>query len=138
MSAAPPRTLPALDEDSGFYWRAGAKGRLLIQRCACGHYQHPPFPRCSACGSEAVAPAPVSGRGRVATFTINYQPWRPGLAVPYVFAAVELAEQPGLYVFTNIIGLDPEATRIGMEVEVTFEEAGDVWLPLFQPVTAHG
>lgn len=138
MNAAPPRVLPALDQDSHFYWKAGAEGRLLIQRCACGRYQHPPFPRCAACGSEAVAPVPVSGRGRVKTFTINYQPWRPGLAVPYVFAAVELAEQPGLYVFTSIIGLDPEATRIGIDVEVTFEEAGDVWLPMFLPVTAHG
>lgn len=52
-SPPPPRKLPLLEPGSAFYWTSGAEGTLRIQRCtACGTYQHPPFPRCAACGSE--------------------------------------------------------------------------------------
>lgn len=128
------RTLPALERDTAFFWTAGAQGLLLIARCGtCGHYQHPPFPRCPACGSDAVRPEPVSGKARVASFTINRQRWTQGLAAPFVFAAVELAEQPQLYLFTNIVGCPVEEVRIGMPVAVTFERHGDVHLPMFRP-----
>lgn len=130
------RQLPALEPDTEFFWTAGAEGRLKISRCqACGCWQHPPLPRCPKCQGE-VAPEPVSGRGRVATFTVNEQPWVPGLQVPFVFAAVELAEQAELYVFTNIVGCPPEAVRTGMPVEVIFEQHGELFLPLFQPTGA--
>ncbi len=133
------RKLPKLEPESTFFWQSGADGHLRILRCDdCGRYQHPPFPRCPACGSEAVAPTVVSGKGRVASYTINYEPWTPGLKIPFVYAAVELAEQPELYVLTNVLA--PVVTvKIGMPVEVCFERHEDVWLPLFQPEeTARG
>lgn len=133
-SEGPPRQLPALEPETRAFWTAGAERRLLITRCeACGLYQHPPLPRCPSCGSEAVTPAPVSGRALVASFTVNHQPWLRGLDAPYVFAAVELVEQAELYLFTNIVGCPVEAVRIGMSVKVRFEPHGDVFLPLFEP-----
>lgn len=141
-SAAPvaQRQLPAVERDTEFFWTAGAEDRLLICRCeACDRYLHPPLPRCPACGGDKVSPAAVSGRARVASFTVNQQAWVPGLAVPFVFAAVELVEQAELYVFTNIVGCPVEEVRIGMPVEVLFERHGEVFLPLFQPAGAsHG
>ncbi|MDE2597502.1 MAG: OB-fold domain-containing protein [Sphingomonadales bacterium] len=135
---APPRKLPVLDDLSGFFWTSGADGVLRVQRCtACGHWQHPPLPSCAQCHADDLAPQPVSGRGRVKTFTINRQAWTPGMA-PFTFAAIELDEQAELYLFSNVTG-DPEAVRTGMAVEVTFEQQDDVWLPLFRPVeAAHG
>lgn len=128
------RQLPRLDQENRFFWTAGAEGRLLICRCGdCGVYLHPPRPRCSGCASANVAPAPVSGRGRVAAYTVNEQSWIPGLAVPFVFAAVELEEQAELYVFTNIVNCPVEAVGAAMAVEVIFEHLDDVFLPLFQP-----
>ncbi|CAN7315333.1 OB-fold domain-containing protein [Phenylobacterium sp. LjRoot225] len=128
------RQLPALDPDTAFFWTSGADGRLRIGRCAaCGRYQHPPLPRCPECGGD-VSPTPVSGRARVASYTVNQQAWVPGLAVPFVFAAVELVEQAELYVFTNIVGCPVEDVRTGLPVEVTFEQQGEVFLPLFHPV----
>ncbi len=130
------RKLPKLTPETEFFWTSGADGQLRIQRCHdCSHYQHPPFPRCAKCGSENVAPAVVSGRGRVATYTINYEPWYPGLAVPFVFAAIELAEQSQLYVFSSVDMPVTEA-RIGTPVSVYFEHDEDVWLPLFRPEPA--
>lgn len=127
------RKLPQLTPETEFFWTSGADGKLRIQRCsACRHWQHPPFPRCTVCGSEDVAPQVVSGRGTVATYTINFEPWYPGLAVPFAFAAIELDEQPQLYVFSNVDAPIGEA-RIGMPVSVYFERDDDVWLPLFRP-----
>ena len=136
-AAAPPaRKLPELEPDTAFFWTSGEDGRLRIQRCRdCGHYQHPPLPRCPKCHGEAVAPEAVSGEARVATYTINYEPWLPGLPVPFVFAAVELAEQAQLYVFTNILA-PIHAVRIGQPVKVSFERHEDVWLPMFAPMEA--
>lgn len=134
----PPRRLPELEPDTSFYWTSGADGRLRIQRCDdCGRYQQPPWPRCTACASEAVTPTVVSGRGRIASYTINYEPWMPGLKVPFVFAAVELEEQAELFVFTNILA-PIDAVRIGMEVAVSFELHEDVYLPMFVPVAGSG
>lgn len=129
----PTRQLPALEKDTAFFWTAGAEGQLLICRCrACGRYQHPPLPSCPDCGRE-VAPTPVSGKARVATFTVNHQPWVPGMAIPFVFAAVELIEQPELYVLTNIVDCPVDEVRIGMQVEVCFEQHGNIFLPMFRP-----
>jgi len=136
LSAAPApaaRKLPLIEADTAFFWQSGADGVLRIQRCgACGHWQHPPFPRCTACHGEALSPQPVSGRGRVVTYTVNHEAWLPGLDVPFLFAAVELVEQAELHVFTNLL-MPVDAARIGMAVRVTFEQHEDVWLPLFVP-----
>lgn len=130
----PARKLPALEAESAFFWTSGADGQLRVLACdECGQYQHLPLPRCRHCHSEAMSPRVMSGRGRVVSYTINYEPWLPGLAVPFVFAVVELAEQRELYVFTNLL-TPPETARIGMEVGVEFEQHDDVWLPMFRPV----
>ncbi|WP_159978671.1 MULTISPECIES: Zn-ribbon domain-containing OB-fold protein [unclassified Novosphingobium] len=126
------RKLPKLEPETAAYWTSGADGALRIQRCAdCGTYQHPPFPHCSTCHGESVSPEVVSGKGHLASFTINYEPWLPGLPVPFVFGVVELAEQVQLYVFTNVLA-EIDAVRVGMPLTVQFEQHGDVWLPMFR------
>jgi acetyl-CoA acetyltransferase len=76
----------------------------------------------------------VSGRATLASYTINHQPWMPGLDVPYVIALVELVEQAGLRLTTNLVGCAPDAVRIGMPLRVTFRDVSDdVALPLFEP-----
>lgn len=128
------RRLPELEPLTAFFWTCGEQGRLQIQRCAeCAHYQHPPMPRCHACASSNVSPHPVSGRGSVQTYTINRQRWTPGMEVPFIYAAVELEEQAGLIVFSNILAA-PDEINTGMAVQVTFERHEDVWLPQFEPV----
>ena len=66
------------------------------------------------------------------TFTVNHQQWFAGLVDNFVFAAIELLEQPELYVFSNVLA-SPEDVRIGLLVQVCFEQQEDVWLPLFRP-----
>lgn len=129
-----PRKLPALNADTAPFWRGGAQGVLNIHRCAaCERWFHPPSPICPHCNSFEVAPQPVSGRGLVETYTVNHQPWTAELDAPFVVAIIELTEQPGLRLLSNVIGCDPGAVRIGMPVQVAFEQHEDVWLPLFTP-----
>ena len=126
--------LPELDQDNTFFWTSGADGRLRFLQCGnCQNYVHPPRARCAICRGENLSPQAVSGRGTVLTFTINHQPWFPGMEVPFVVAIVELDEQPGLRLTTNIIECPPEEVYIGQSVRVVFEQKEDVWLPLFEP-----
>lgn len=134
-TTVPRRHLPALNDRNRAFWQGGRDCQLLIQRCApCGHYIHPAGPICPVCHSRDVAPWPVSGRGTVATYTINRQRWEPDLEDPFALAIVELVEQASVRITTNIVGCPPEAVRIGMPVEVVFDHREDVWLPLFTPV----
>jgi len=128
--------LPALTPTTEFFWTSGADGRLRILRCAdCGRFVHPPGPVCRWCLSPNVAPTVVSGRGSVFTFTVNVQQWSERLSEPYVVAIVELEEEPGLRLLTNIVECAPDAVAIGMPVEVSFEAAEDVFLPRFRPAS---
>ena len=135
MSDSPPfRVLPALDDDNRFFWTSGADGVLRFLRCqACGYWLHPPAPRCPSCGGFEIAPDEVSGLGEVFSFTVNHKSWD-GSTEPYVIALVSLPEQEGLRLTTNIVGCEPDAVAIGMQVQVVFEEHdGEVWFPLFEP-----
>jgi acetyl-CoA acetyltransferase/uncharacterized OB-fold protein len=133
--SAPSLPLPALEPETEAFWRACRGGRLEIVRCrACGWYVHPPRPRCPRCHGADVAPEPVSGRATLASYTVNHQPWFPGMSVPYTIGLVELVEQPDLRLTTNVVGCAPEAVRIGMPLRVTFRTVSDeIALPLFEP-----
>jgi acetyl-CoA acetyltransferase/uncharacterized OB-fold protein len=127
--------IPALLPDTEHFWRACHDGRLEVNRCqACRWYIHPSRPVCSRCQSRDVKPEPLSGRGVVFSYTINYQPWVPNMALPFIIALVELAEQKGLRLTTNLINCPIESVRIGMPVKVVFKQVSDeVGLPLFEP-----
>ena len=128
------RPLPALDRDTEPFWTGGSQGELLIQRCrACRTYIHPPTGFCPCCESRDTAFEPVSGQATVTTFSVNFKAWIPDLPVPYVLALVTLDEQDDVRLATNIVACDPQAVRIGMRVQVRFEKADEVWVPLFAP-----
>lgn len=137
LGSMPHRHLPAITAENAFFWRAGKSGVLRFMRChRCGFYIHPPLPICRVCKSRDVQDEPVSGRGTVLTYTVNRQVWEAGLEGPYVVAIVELAEQRGLRLTSNIVNCQLDEVRIGMPVRVVFEQHDDVWLPLFEPDAA--
>jgi uncharacterized OB-fold protein len=128
------RPLPLLGADNEFFWTSGADGVLRLLRCQdCGYYVHPPSPRCPECLGGHLAVESVSGRARLFSYTVNYQPWMPNAPIPYVIGLVELDEQAGLRLTTNIVGCAVDEVEIGMDLAVVFEHHEDVWLPMFRP-----
>jgi uncharacterized OB-fold protein len=137
VTEKPFRVLPRVTPETEPFWTAGRDGVLRFLRCQDdGAYVHPPAPVCPACLGRRLAWEDVSGRATVATFTVNHQPWYPGLDPPYVVAIVEIDEDPSVRLMTNVVGCPPDSVHIGMPVQVRFEQyADDVWLPFFEPVT---
>ncbi len=135
MSDKPFRLQPLVDDENRHFWEGGAMGELRFLRCtACRSYVHPPAPVCPECLCRTLAPEAVSGRAVVHTYTINRHPWVPGFDPPYVVAIVEIEEQPGLRLMTNIVNCPIDDVDFGMEVQVLFEPLADgAYLPLFEP-----
>ncbi|ORV97899.1 Zn-ribbon domain-containing OB-fold protein [Mycobacterium kyorinense] len=99
--------------------------RLLVEHCdECARWVHPPAGTCPDCGGPLAA-RPVSGRGTVFTYTVNYHPYNPDVPTPYVIAIVELDEPAGLRVAANIVDCEPDSVHCGMPVEVRFQARAD-------------
>lgn len=106
---------------------------LLVEHCdSCAHWVHPAAGECRDCGGPLTAKA-VSGHGTVFTYTVNYHPYNPDVATPYVIALVELTEQSGLRVAANIVDCEPDSVMCGMPVAIR-PELGTSGAPLFAPV----
>ncbi len=128
----PQPPLPQPDALTAPFWGACGQDRLEVSACAdCGHRFLPPGPCCTRCWSPRLAPAEVSGRGRVFSFAVYRRTYHPGMPAPYVVALVELDEGPRL--ISNIVGCAPEGVAIDMPVELRFERAGEFNLPRFAP-----
>ncbi len=129
--------LPKLNDHNRAFWTGGGAGQLLITQCTrCGLWVNPPAADCPDCAGALVA-RPVSGRGTVFTYTVNYQPFNPAVPVPYVIAIVELDEQADLRIATNIVDCEPDSVYVGMPVKVRFErhdvDNESVFFPFFAP-----
>jgi len=114
------------------FWEYVRAHELRLQRCDdCGRYRFIPLELCPACHSVASTWSPVSGRGTVYTFTVVHRAPTPAYQAdaPYVIAQVELEEGPRIS--STLAGVDPDAVRIGMPVEVVFDDV-DAELTLYR------
>jgi len=69
------------------------------------------------------------------SWTIITHPIHPAVVdkVPYNLVEIELSEQEGLRLISNLIDCRPEEIHIGMPVEVVFEEVTpEITLPRFK------
>jgi acetyl-CoA acetyltransferase/uncharacterized OB-fold protein len=120
--------------ENEFFWTSGADGTLRILGCAsCTALIHPPQPVCRRCGGLTLAPVAVSGYATLIGFTVSHRFTTPGLPSPYVVAQVALEEDPRVRLTTNAVSCSLDDLRLGMRMEVVFQQADDVWLPLFKP-----
>jgi uncharacterized protein len=120
-----PKPVPIPDQVSKPFWDACNEKRLVIQRCQqCKRYHHPPQPICPDCLSVDLVYEPVSGRGTINSYTITRDARQPAFIAiqPYVVAQIELEEQPELIMLSNLPSARHEDVKIGLPVEVEFEE----------------
>ncbi|MBI2872150.1 MAG: OB-fold domain-containing protein [Chloroflexi bacterium] len=136
---APYGVLPQPDQHTQPFWDAAKEHRLVIQRCQrCRHYHHPPVFLCTNCNDPKATLAfeGVSGRGTVYAHYVHHFKNIGGFEdkAPYPVVAVELEEQRGLLMVTNILHCPYDQLRVGMPVEVVFEKASDeITIPQFRP-----
>ena len=129
------KPVPMPDNVTAKFWDAAKERRLLLQRCAdCGARQFFPQSHCRGCLSESLGWIEASGKGKIYSFTIVHRP--PSAAfqedAPYTVALVELDE--GVRMMSNIVGIAPDKVRVGMPVEVVFDDiTPTVSLPRFKP-----
>jgi uncharacterized OB-fold protein len=130
------RPAPGISDDTRFFWDGARQGKLLIQRCkGCGTLRHPPGPVCPKCHSFEWDALEASGRGTVYSFVVMHYPEVPPFDHPNPIALIELEE--GTRLIAQLIGVKPDAIRIGQEVQVEFHTFDDdLALPQFRPLAA--
>lgn len=124
------------DIDSAPFWDGLRSRELRILRCGeCRTFVHPPQASCPQCLSLDLAAEAVSGRGSVYSFTVVNREFAPGIKPPYVAALVDLVEQDGLRLVTNLVNVTIGDVHIGMPVRVVFFdlEGEHVTLAFFEP-----
>lgn len=124
-----------IDRDNIDFFR-GFEQQLLINKCgACGKWSQPPYPVCPFCQSDDVHATPVSGRGKIFTFTILYTGSARGVDYSggHPVAVIDLKEQDGLRATGTIVGCANDEIEIGMPVELTWIERRDAPIPAWQP-----
>ncbi len=98
-----------------FFARA-ATGTLTGIRCTrCGTLAIPPKEFCGACHQRAWEPVPLSGEGRITSFTvIRVAPRAHAAGAPYAIAHVTLTE--GVALLGRLVDIPLERIAIGMPV----------------------
>lgn len=129
------KPLPHPTEISAPYWEGLKAHEVRIQQCDRGHSLFFPRTHCPTCGSRSLKWSKVSGEGTLYSFTVARIPTMPEFTdeMPQSLAVVELRE--GVRINTTMVGVAPEALKVGMEVRPVFDERpGEVTLLRF---TAH-
>jgi uncharacterized protein len=133
--AEPERPLPRLDEpDTGPFWEATRSGELRYPVCArCGGVVFYPRGHCTHCTSLELEWRTSAGVGAIYTYTVIRQQGHPYFRgrVPYVVAFVDLDE--GFRMLAEVAGAEPDEVRVGQRVRLSWEDHGEVRVPLFRP-----
>lgn len=76
-------------------WEAWASGRMALQRCGkCGRTQHPPGGICAECGATDLSITPISGVGRLLSWSTVTRAPTPELSdqLPYTIGVAATDE----------------------------------------------
>ena len=136
MSQTAGKPAPIPDALSSPFFDGARDRRLMLQYCvSCGGWSFLVRERCPHCFAGGLGWRAASGRGTLYTFAIMHQVMNPGFSgsVPYNVSQIDLEE--GVRMVSNVVGVANDALRIGMKLEVCFEDVGDVSIPKFRPAT---
>jgi len=127
------RPLPSIEGPDKPFWLGLMQREVRAQRCGdCRMYRFPAARFCAHCRSEKSEWVAVQPTGVVETWCIFYRQYFKGLTVPYTVIQVRL--KCGIRLFSNPVGVEPDALRINMPVEAVFEDiTPEVTLLKFQP-----
>jgi uncharacterized OB-fold protein len=121
---------PEVTELTRPYWDALANGKLMFQRCECGHAFLPARHECPSCWSDALTWQQASGRGTLVSWVVYHIAYNEAFKnrLPYNVAVVELEEGPRL--ITNMVGAH-ESLSCDAAVRLAIETVDGVALARF-------
>lgn len=129
------RYLPIIYAEELPFWEGAKKRTLQLQRCnQCEKPWYPIGPTCPHCFSTDFRWDVMSGKGVVHAKVVYHKAWTKWFEdkVPYAVVQVQLAEGPRLT--TNVLECDVREVRIGMPVEVTYQDiTEEITLVQFRP-----
>jgi len=102
------------------FYKFLAAEKLMAGKCVtCGKIHLPPRPVCNNCYSKTFTWIPVSGKGKLLTYTIiHVAPQQFQTAAPYAVGIVEL--ENGLKIPGMIHDMAQEQLKINMELTLSF------------------
>jgi uncharacterized OB-fold protein len=117
------------------FWDSLRQHDIRVQRCTdCGTYRYHPKEKCARCPSRRAEWAPISGKGVIYTYTVVRRAPTGAYAsdVPYTIVHATMAE--GFRMIGPLSGLAPEDVRIGLPVELDYQDVTADWTLLcFKP-----
>jgi uncharacterized OB-fold protein len=133
------KPLPRVTALTRPFWDGCSVGVLRLQRClSCRKAVFYPRVCCPHCGHGGLEWFDASGSGAVITWTVVHRPGHDSFMadVPYVFAAVALAEGPTMY--GRLHEPHDASGLIGRRVQVVFDAlTHDIALPAFRLSSEH-
>ena len=117
------KPLPRGEHYNGEFYDYCQQHELRFQRCSdCQTWRHMPRESCRHCGSFNWTWERANGTGTIFSWTVIHRALHPGFHddVPYAAVVIELDE--GVRVVSHVIDLDMADLRIGLPVEVVFED----------------
>lgn len=130
--ATPPRILGVYDRT---FWDFLEKEHELRLQCCttCNRYRYPPAAVCPDCLSEATSWRPISGLGRVLSWTVFHRTYLAEYEAAYNVISVKLDEGP--IIISNLTGDGDVRTSIDSRVRLQLVRMEDgVMLPRFSLV----
>lgn len=121
---------PEITEVTRPYWEALGEGRLMFQRCECGHAWLPARSECPQCLGNQVRWEQAGGGGKLVSWVVYHIAYSDAFKdrLPYNVAVVELDEGPRL--ITNMVDADA-ALRCDAPVRLAIETVDGVALARF-------
>lgn len=110
-----------------------------MQACGrCGHVRYPVAPICPRCLSPDYEWRRLSGRGEIYSWVYFQRAYNAAweARVPYNVILVQLDEGPRM--FSNALPLGRDDLRVGMPVQVAFEEEAGMSIPRFRLIDVSG
>jgi uncharacterized OB-fold protein len=128
--------IPVPDIDSEAFWTGLREHKLRLLHCQnCGHWVHYPVMACPRCHSFDLKPEEISGKGSVYTFSVSHRVFVPGVNPPYAIVVVDIDEEPGVRIMSNLVNCHEDEIEIGMPVKAVFKDIDDkAALVFFEPI----
>lgn len=111
------------------FWRESKRRYNLVGNMCmnCGRKYFPPRALCPECHRASIGKMTdyqFTGKGKVLTYTVVHSGINAfEFQVPYIMAIIELEE--GTRISGQIVDVEPENIKIGMEVENVFRKIGE-------------